>query len=248
MYRFVVCYGRSAPYQDRVKLIVEALEEIRQKWKIEFNVLEIEAMEPVQIERVKNDIRSVIPQVRGRIVSAQSIVLPLSKSKQLNTTNTPILMLYRNEEPVDVYPHMLGTAYFEIEQQLEKILENGPEAHMTAKGLLEEPMQKIVADAPQILEGGMQFLDANTDVGFGVADVLLQDSDGQTVIVEIETKATEAAVAQVSRLAAGYASQKHLPAENVRRIILCQSYEESAAKASRGTNVELYRLAVERIC
>jgi hypothetical protein len=248
MYRFVLYYGRSAQYQDRVKLIVEALEKIRQKWKIEFNVLETEAMDPTQAERVKKDIRSITPQVRGRIVSAQSIVLPFSKSKNLNTTNTPVIMLYRNEEPVNVYPHMLGTAYFEIEQQLKEILESGPEAHMTAKGLLEEPIQKILADAPYILEEGMRFLEANRDVGFGLADVLLQDLNGRVVIVEIETRASEAAVAQVSRLAAGYASQKQLSVKNVRKVILCQSFEESAAKACRGTNVELYRLNVEKIC
>ncbi len=202
----------------------------------------------MQLEQVKNDIRSILPQIRGKIVSAKNKVLPFSKTKNLNTKNTPILILYHNERPINVYPHLLGTTYFETEFQLEKILENGPEAHVIAKGLLEEPIQKILADDPSIIEKGMQFKGANEDVGWGVADVLLQDAEGRSVVVEIETKATETAVAQVSRLAAGYASQRRLATDSVRKIILCNHFDDRTAKACRGANVELYQLVAKRVC
>jgi hypothetical protein len=248
MYKFVLYYEHKTPYQDKVRSIIGILEKIRIVWKVDFSAVMVEAMGQIELERVKDDIRNISPQVRGKVVSARNIVLPLSKNKNLNSKNTPILMLYRDDRPVNVYPHMLGTAYFEIEMQLSNILNRGLEAHMTAQGLLEEPIQKILADAPSILEKGMRFLDANKDVGFGAADVLLQDSGGRAVIVEIETKATEDAVAQVSRLAAGYASQSDILPENVRRIILCQSYDGKTVKACQGAMVELYRLASEKVC
>lgn len=91
--------------------------------------------------------------------------------------------------------------------------------HITAMGLLEEPIQKILADDLSILEKGMLFKEVNRDVGFGVADVLLQDAEGRVVVVEIETEAAEAAVAQVSRLAAGYAAQNGILADSVLKII-----------------------------
>jgi hypothetical protein len=248
MYKFVLYYEQKTPYQDKVRSIIGILEKIRRLWKVDFSAVMVETMGQIEAERVKDDIRNITPQVRGKVVSARNMVLPLSKNKNLNSKNTPILMLYRDDRPVNVYPHMLGTAYFEIELQLSNILKRGLEAHMTAQGLLEEPIQKILADAPSILEAGMRFLDANKDVGFGAADVLLQDSGGRIVIVEIETRATEDAVAQVSRLAAGYASQNDIPPENVRRIILCQSYDGKTVKACQGAIVELYRLTSEKVC
>jgi hypothetical protein len=248
MYKFVLYYEQKAPYQDKLRSIIEILEKIGGVWKAHFSVVLVETMEQSEVERVEDDIRNIAPQVRGKIVSARNMVLPLSKNKNLNSKNTPILMLYRDDRPVNVYPHMLGTTYFEIEMQLSNILKSGLEAHMTAQGLLEEPIQKILADAPSLLEEGMRFLDANKDVGFGVADVLLQDSGGRVAVVEIETKATEDAVAQVSRLAAGYAYQNNFPPENVRRIILCQSYDGKTVKACRGAIVELYRLTSEKVC
>ena len=248
MYRFVLYHEQKAPYQDKVNSIIELLERIHGARKVDFRVVTVESMEQDDLERVIDDIRNIAPQIRGRIVSARNMILPLSKTKNLNSRNTPILMLYGDDRPVNVYPHMLGTTYFEIERQLRSILTYGPEIYMTAQGLLEEPIQKILADAPSILEEGMRFLDANMDVGFGTADVLLEDLEGRAVIVEIETKATEEAVAQVCRLAAGYASQTSISPDDVRRIILCQSCDGKTVKACRGANVELYRLASEKIC
>lgn len=248
MYKLILYYKQKATYEDRVKSLTETLERIQGKWKTVFDAVAVEKIGKKMAERVKNDIRSIAPQVRGKIVSSKSMALPLSKSKNLNTTNTPILILYRDDEPVNVYPHMLGTAYLEIETQLNRILENGIEAHMAAQGLLEKPMQKILADAPSTLENGMRFLDADLDVGFGVADAILQDSGGRMVVLEVETRATETAVAQVSRLSAGYALQNKLLPEKVRKIILCQSFDEKTMKACLGANVELYKLTAEKVC
>lgn len=248
MYKFILYYEQKTPYQNRINPIIQTLERIQKKWEIDFSIIETETLQQAQVEQVKNGIRSITPQIRGKIVSAKNKVLPLSKTKNLNTTNTPILILYHNKRPIDVYPHMLGTTYFEIEPQLKNISEIGPQAHMVAKGLLEEPIQKILADDPSILEKRMQFKDANKDVGFGVVDVLLQDACGRIVVVEIETKATETAVAQVSRLAAGYASQNKLSLDSVRKVILCQHFDEKTVKSCQGANVELYQLTTEKTC
>jgi hypothetical protein len=248
MYRFTLYYAREATYQTTVKSLTEDLERIRGKWKVEFSVAAIEDAEQTQVEKVRNEIRSIAPQVRGRIVSGNNMVLPLSRSRKLNTINTPILMVYQDDKPVNVYPHMLGTAYFEIDTLLHTVLQNGLETHMTALGLIEEPLQKILADAPTTLEKGMLFLGANVDVGSGVADVLLKDAAGRTAVVEIETKATETAVAQVSRIAAGYARQNNLSTGNIRKIVLCQDFDQKTAKACVGAGVELYKLTVQKAC
>ena len=89
---------------------------------------------------------------------------------------------------------------------------------------------------------------ADKNVDFGVADVVLEDENGRWVIVEIETQATETAVAQVSRLAAGYATQNKFSLDSIRKVIVCLNFDAKAAKACRGANVELFQLAAAKIC
>lgn len=248
MYEFILYSESASAYTNSLEKITGALDDIKNKWGINYKTVDVGALSPSQIERAKDDIRRIAPQIRGKIVTSRNTFLPLSRSKNLNTKNTPILVLYQNRNPVNVYPHMLGTAYFDIVSELANILRIGLEAHIVSKGILEEPMQKILADNPSILGVGVSFKGVNEDVGFGVADVLLQDEKGRTVVVEIETNATEMAVAQVQRLAAGFASQNNLPVENLRMVILCQNFDARTAKACQGTNVELYKLVAERVC
>ncbi len=248
MYKFSLYYDKKASYQNKIKPIIKALKKIQSKWKADFSTIDSETLHAKQVERIKKDIRGIPPQIRGKIVSGRNRILPFSRSKNLNTKNTPILILYHNEIPVNVYPHMLGTTYFEIDHQLQRIFENGLESHLTARGLLEEPIQKIIADNPSILGERLLFKDANKDVGFGVADVILQDAEGKVVVVEIETKATETAVAQVSRLAAGLISQDKLLPSNLRKLIVCHRFDDRTVKACKGANVELYILTTEKIC
>ncbi|UCH31763.1 MAG: DUF91 domain-containing protein [Candidatus Bathyarchaeota archaeon] len=248
MYEFILYFETGSPYEKETKRIIRFLEKIRKKWNADFDLNHVETLSETQVERVKDDIRKISPQIRGKIVSSKGKILPLSNNKNLNTQNTPILLIYDNQTPINVYPHMLGTAYFEIGATLENILKDGLKAHMIAKGILEEPVQKILADDPWILGQGMKFIAADKDVDFGVVDVILEDENGRMVIVEIETEATETAVAQVSRLAAGYASQNKSSLDHLRKVIVCLNFNARAAKACRGANVELFQLAMQKIC
>jgi len=246
MYKFVLYYNKDAPYSARVQTIENTLEQIKHKWDVEFQLVEAESLSPSQVERLKDDIRSTLPQLRGKIVSSKSQVLPLSKTKNPNLTNTPILLLYQNDRSVNVFPHLLGTTYFDIESSLETIATNGPRAHIVARGLLENPIQKILADDPSILEEGMKFLGAEVEVEAGVIDTLLQDAKDRVVVVEIETKANETAVAQVCRLAASYSSTAKVAEDTMRKVIVCQQFEEKTVRACKGANVELYKLDMKK--
>jgi len=246
MYKFVLYYNKGAPYSARIQTIENTLEQIKRKWDVEFQLVEAESLSPSQVERLKDDIRSTLPQLRGKIVSSKSQVLPLSKTKNPNLTNTPILLLYQNDRSVNVFPHLLGTTYFDIKSSLETIVTNGPRAHLVARGLLENPIQKILADDPSILEEGMKFLGAEVDVEAGVIDILLQDAMGRVVVVEIETKANETAVAQVCRLAASYSSTAKVAEDTMRKVIVCQQFEEKTVRACKGANVELYKLDMKK--
>jgi len=246
-YKFVLYYEKDSPYSEKISKIEALLQEIKRKWKVEYRLIESRNLSPLQIDQLKNDMRSTLPQMRGKIVSSHNRALPLSKTKNPNLSNTPILLLYHNDRPVNVFPHLLGTTYFDMETSLENIAKEGPKAHLAVKGLLEEPIQKILADDPEILEKGMKFLGADVETESGVIDLLLQDLENKIVIVEIETRASESAVAQVSRLAAGYLSKATISQNKIRKLIVCEQFDESTVTACQGANVELYKVDIKRI-
>ena len=247
MYRFLLYHDEDAAYASEIRALTDLLEKINRKWEVDYRVLEAENLPNSQVERLKEDIRNTMPQLRGKIVSSRNKILPLSKSKNPNLTNTPILLLYHNERPINVFPHLLGTAYFDIEDALESIEKNGPRAHLAARGLLENPIQKILADDPSTLEDRMKFTDVDVEVESGVIDILLEDAENKFVVVEIETRAREAAVAQVCRLAASYSSTNKVSPDDVRKVIVCLQYDENVVKSCEGANVELYKVGIRRV-
>jgi len=246
-YKFTLYYEKDATYSERIPKIETLLEEIKHKWNVECKSIEAHTLTPLQIDQLKNEIRSILPQIRGKIVSSRNRVLPLSKTKNPNLTNTPILLLFHDDISVNVFPHLLGTTYFDIESSLESIANDGPKAYLVVKGLLEEPIQKILADDPEILEKGMKFLGANVETESGLIDLLLQDSENRIAVVEIETRASESAVAQVSRLAVGYSRRAKISQKKIRKLIVCEQFDENTVSACQGANVELYKVDIRRI-
>jgi len=246
-YKFTLYYEKDAVYSKKIPKTEMLLEKIKRKWNVKYLLLEAHSLSPLQIDQLKNDIRSILPQMRGKIVSSRSRVLPLSKTKNPNLTNTSILLLFHNDRPVNVFPHLLGTTYFDIETSLENIVENGPKAYLAVKGLLEEPIQKILADDPEILEKGMKFLGVDVGTESGVIDLLLQDSENRIAVVEIETRASEPAVGQVSRLAVGYSLKAKISPNKIRKLVVCEEFDESTVNACQGANVELYKVDFKRI-
>jgi hypothetical protein len=247
MYKLVIYYDENAVYTSRIPALADLLETITDKWGANCQVMKSQNLSTSQVEQLREDIRSTMPQLRGKIVSSRSNVLPLSKNKNPNLTNTPILLLLHNERPINVFPHLLGTTYSDIERALKSMAENGPRAHLAARGLLENPIQKILADDPTTLENKMKFIEADVKVESGVIDILLQDVKNKFVVVEIETRAREIAVAQVCRLAASFGSAKKASSDDVRKVIVCQQYDENVVKSCEGANVELYKVDLTRI-
>ena len=247
MYKLVLYYDENATYASEIANLVDLLESIKDKWGANCQVAKAQSLSTSQVEQLREDIRSTMPQLRGKIVSSRSNVLPLSKNKNPNLSNTPILILLHNERPVNVFPHLLGTTYSDIEQPLKSIAKDGPKAHLVARGLLESPIQKILADDPSTLENEMRFVEADVKVESGVVDILLQDGENKFVVVEIETRAREIAVAQVCRLAAGFGSARKASSDDIRKVIVCQQYDENVVKSCEGANVELYKVDMTRI-
>jgi hypothetical protein len=240
-------FKETAPYSEEIVSIRRMLDIVSLQWGIHYEVIESSKISDEEGELLMNEFRSIQPQIRGRIVTSKGKMLPISKSKRLNLDNTPILEVIRDDRAIDVYPHVLGTHYFSINKFLEHALKFGLENHFQARGLLEEPVVKILSENPEILGAGVKCLGSEIDVGTGVADMLFRDAEGQSIVVEVETNADDFAIGQVSRLAGGYASKHNLDPKTVRKAIICQTSTKNLKEAATGVGIELYHVSLNRI-
>ena len=236
--------GAYAPVLQKLKLL---LEEILRKWKVKYETVEAGTLSNRDLERLQSSIRTIPPQVRGRIVSSGNHLLPLSRKKRLNLKNTPVILLSKDDYPVDVFPHLLGTRYCSSEDALLRILKMGPEEYIESRGILEDPLVKIISDYPGSLGKNTIFLERDTETEAGVIDLLLEDNHGNPVVVEIETEAGDSSIAQVCRLAASYARSKNISLQKVRKIVVCLGYEGHLSTTCEGAGVELYEMRFVRI-
>lgn len=240
-------FDPDGSYAPKIQTLISLLEELKHRWMMEYVLVKSEELSPEEMEKVESAIRSIPPQVRGRIVSSGNHILPLSRTKRLNLRNTPVILIMKNGLPVDVYPHLLGTNYSSPEDSIAKILRVGPDEYLEARGILEDPLVKIIADYPDFLEEGMVLLRVNAQTEVGVIDALMEDGSKNPVVVEAETRARDSSVAQVCRLAAGYAKSIGVPPERIRKMVVCLDYEGQLVATCEGSNVELFKLELRRI-
>lgn len=243
----VLYYSESSQYQSSLNTISDLFRLLQQRWKLNCTMIELSSLSPSEIEIIKSGVRSIPPQVRGRIVTSQGQVLPFSKTKNLNLKNTPLLVLYRDKTAVDVYPHVLGSKYYDVLNTLERILRLGPDDYLQLRGLLEDPIVKILSDFPEILGLGTSSLGSEVPVQTGIIDLLMKDREGRIMIVEIETAAGDIAVSQACRLAAGYSSLFNVPQDQIRKVIVCLKHSSTLADACKGAGVELFQLTLKPI-
>ncbi|MGQ9543072.1 MAG: hypothetical protein ACUVTM_03135 [Candidatus Bathyarchaeia archaeon] len=247
MYRITLYMHSRGRYASRIQDLKAILEQIYARWMVEYRIVEAEELTSEEVESLRGRIRSIPPQVRGRIVTSGNYTLPLSRRKRLNLTNTPIVLLERDMEPVDVYPHLLGARYRSVEDSLNRILKYGPDQYLEARGIIEDPLIRILSDCPEAMGERLTLLGVNVKTQAGVIDTLLEDSLGNIVVVEAETTARDQSAGQVCRLAAGYASSNNIPIEKVRKMIVCLKYEGGLAKTCEGSGVELYKLEFRKV-
>lgn len=246
MFRLILYYNDEAEYSSIEGPIIDLFEKIKNKWDLDYEIFSSSNLNKVEIQRLKSEIRSIPPQVRGKIVSSSNYILPLSGSKNLNLKNTRILLLYRDGLPINVFPHLLGMNYNSIEEFLDRILKYGPSDYVDTKGILESPIQKILSEFPSIIEDGMHFIDLNVKLENGEIDLLFQDREGNYVVIEIETFAKDVSFTQVCRLATEFSRVRDIPIKKIRKMIVCLDYLKNILKACKSAGVELYEVKLSR--
>ncbi|MFQ5951751.1 MAG: hypothetical protein ACE5KH_06690 [Candidatus Geothermarchaeales archaeon] len=230
----------------RLDDLISKAERVADSQGAELSVNEFGELSAQDALRLQDEIRKIPPQRRGKIVTSRGYMLPLSKSKRLNLSNTPVLLVYKDDRAHRVFPHRLGASYVSVEEALAKMSDKGLEDYTGTDGMAERPIARLLWDDPSILEEGLHREGMEVDVGTGRADLILRDSSDRPVVVEIETLATEEAVAQLLRLARGYVSQEPLEETRIRKLLICREYDSNLLASCKESSIELYQLAFRR--
>nr|MDO8133344.1 endonuclease NucS [Candidatus Njordarchaeum guaymaensis] len=249
----------GSPFFKSLKSYLDQLE--KNEGNLNVEIVDVSSLTEVQRERIAADIRAIPPQVRGRVVSGGGMTLALSRTKNLNFDNTPILIVRdSSDRPVAVFPHALGEKVESVEDHLKNAFDMGVGAALNQKRVpTEELLIEIISMAPSIMEEGTKVLEREYATPTGTIDLLLIDGDGTPVVVEVEVTATEQAVGQVCKLAEGYMelTRKQMAADleqskvvkmkGARKAIICLKTKGKLQQACKSANVELYQLKTERL-
>jgi Endonuclease NucS C-terminal domain len=191
-------------------------------------------------EQVIEDIRMMKPQSRGSVVASGGNALPISGSKKLNLQNTPIILVREKKKPVYVFPCKIGERYYSVQNGTSFLRENLPNI-IKLQGDMEDTLVTIISDAPEMIEGGLVLDDLELDTPSGKTDVILKDSDGKFLVIEVEREATDSTVGQILRLSAGFEKQIGASLNTVRAGVACYRIHPNVLAACERANVEVWK-------
>gem|GEM_PF-1217205 len=198
----------------------------------------------VDEEKIIEELRALPPQVRGRIRYGRGRPLPLTRSGKLNVKNTCILLVYEKEKLVDVYPKMLGRRYIDPVEGVRISFSKTPQYY-----LYEEPLLTLLSQHPELL-GCARVKAVKEKIplperGQAEIDLVLEEEDGDLVLVEVEEIVSLNAIAQVLNLTQVYQESTN---KKVKRIaVVGLLAEESAKRAARKSSIEIWLLKLVRI-
>ena len=188
-------------------------------------------------ERFLADIRTIPPQVSGRVTSGGGRTLPISNSGRLNRL-IPILIFYDGPRPVDVYPKdLMGVKYD---------LDSAFKTPRTTELLdVESSIITIFSSKPELLEPELRLVAEEYETASGVVDVVLTDKSGAHMAVEVKETADQETVGQVLKQSSGMKDK--LGSATVRKTILALRTSGKVREACRDAGVELYLISAEKL-
>jgi len=196
-----------------------------------------------QMKKAVEEIRRIKPQSRGSVVASGGRSLPISGSKKLNLQNTPVLLVSQTDggtdlTPIYVFPCKVGERYYSVLDGISFLSSSLPDL-VELPGEMEETLITLLKSDPQKLESGLVFRSSEDTLTTGKTDLVFIDSGSRTLLVEVEREATDSAIGQVLRLAAGY--ERDHKTESVRCGIACFRINDNVLLAAERAEIEVWR-------
>ena len=231
-------FDKAASYREDLVDIRNRCNKLQNDRNATFVQIERGSLSSFRTRLVENVIRGLIPQERGSIVTSRGFLLPLSNSKSLNLTNTPVLLVKSKEKLFYVFPCLIGETYFSVTRGLDHLHLNP--ALPPLIGQMEEAISERVLNDIDSFEKGLRLRGREVDTSAGTADLVFLDDRGKHVVVEIEREATDNALGQILRLCAAYEKKFGLARDDVRAVIACVRIHEFIREAAKRAGVEIW--------
>jgi hypothetical protein len=220
--------------------LAKILSELTNLTSDEIRTKEIEKSEITNEEQVVEAIRQIKPQARGSVVASGGSALPISGSKKLNLQNTPVIIVKERSKPVYVFPCKVGEKYYSVDNGLSFLKQNLPNL-IELEGLMEDSLVNLISDAPYRLEDGLILEDLELNTPTGETDIVMRDSNGKYLVVEVEREASDSSVGQILRLSAGFEKHRNLDLGAVRAGVVCFRINPNVLAACTRANIEVWK-------
>ncbi len=205
--------------------------------KIQLELVDLESLGPTEEDRYLQDIRLILPQIKGQVRSGRGRTLPISGSGKLNRA-TPVLIFYNGSIPLDVYPKSLLGVEFGLDSAFNAI---GSGAVLGA----EQGLQTVLSSRPELLGPGVTIAEKEFETGSGRVDFVLKDKGGVLIIVEAKEEANQETVGQVLKQSDGLKTKLGLSL--VRRAIVALRTSENVKAACKDAGIELYVVSMDKL-
>jgi hypothetical protein len=214
---------------------------------VQISLFEKSILSNERMKKAVEEIRRIKPQSRGSVVASGGRALPISGSKKLNLQNTPVLIVRESNgeidsRPVYVFPCKVGERYYSALDGIAFLSTTLPNLR-ELPGEMEESLITALKSDPDKLERGLIFRSSEDLLSTGKIDLVFVDSRSQFLLVEVEREATDSAVGQVLRLAAGF--ERDHGDVKIRCAIACFRIKENVLAAANRAGIEVWKAQAE---
>jgi hypothetical protein len=243
-FKLVLYYDGKSSYSDTIPQLTQLLQSLKIRSGAEVEIVPRNEMTAEGEAKLKSTIYllQLHPQNRGDIVTSRGNMLPLSKGKNLNLGNTPILVIEESGRPIDILPKRVQDHFTSVTAGLLAILEKGTVSDMTSPSAESLAISRVIED-PETLEDGLTIIGNEVVVSTGKIDLLGRDGNQRFVVIEFEREAVDSTIGQVVRLAAGLAEKEQADATTIRKMVVCSRMNEHVKKGAKFLNIEIIIMA-----
>ncbi|MCD4704272.1 MAG: endonuclease NucS [Methanosarcinaceae archaeon] len=238
-------YIRNDTPFEVTETVRTGLEEIGMTHQSTHQIVCLEDLDDAEQEQLLETIRIISRKNGMGVVSKGRGPLPISRKH--NLSNVGILIQFKDDCPVDVYPHVKNGKRNDVLHHLKHLVEaSDMDALVETKYIREEDIARMIATFPELIEDGLQFNDTEIEIEGGRIDAVFTDMNEKHLLVEIEITARDNAIGQVQRFKLPYARKFHLDPDQVRLAIVCAKISESRLQACKGSGIDVHCLCLDK--
>ena len=221
--------------------IIGLIKKISLKHNLSYEVIDTKTLETDLKEELAESLRIISRREGIKVVSSGRGPLPISRSGKLN--EIPILVVREGGKDIGVFPHVKNGKRIDILHHLNNMIDaNSNSEFFTDESITESDISRMITSYPNLIDTNLEFIDTEIEVEGGRIDAVFKNRDEEHLLVEIEIKANDNAIAQVQRFKLPYAKKYGIPVDKIRLCIVCAEIGKSRIVACNGANIEVYQL------